>query len=63
MIGAFAFACLMVVMVVAFVESRVTKLKRGGGILPTTTDEISVEPHNLLLPRIRKTRSHDTFVV
>jgi len=63
MVGEFAFVCLMVVMVVAFVESRVTKLKRGGGILPTTTDEISVEPHSLLLPRIRKSRSHDTFVV
>ena len=66
MIVAFAFVCLSVVICVAIAELNNTKQKRGGGFLPTTKDEmfpVNVEPHSLLLPRIRKSRSHETFVV
>jgi hypothetical protein len=66
MIGAIVFACVMLVIGVAALESRNTKLKRGGGILPTTTDEVCyvrVEPHSLLLPRIRRSTSNETFAV
>jgi hypothetical protein len=61
-----AFVCLVILIGAGLAELNNTKQKRGGGILPTTNDEVcrvDVEPHSLLLPRIRKSRSHETFQV
>lgn len=57
MIGTIAFICIVMIIGVAIGESKNGKLKRGGGILPTTNNETT--PREIAVPQVRKRKLSD----
>ena len=57
MIGTIAFICIVMIIGVAIGESKNGKLKRGGGILPTTNNE--TQPREIVVPQVRKRKLSD----
>jgi hypothetical protein len=57
MIGTIAFICILMIVGVAIGESKSGKLRRGGGILPTTNNE--TQPREIVVPQVRKRKLSD----